>query len=320
MKALAGLLAALALGVILWLVACEGSTEGNAPAADTPVPAPAVRLTAAERLKWSRLPPDRSAIPIVLYHGIGPKSDFASLEDERIGLSLQDFARDMALIKNAGYQTVRLQTLIDFVQKKPVTLPPRPLLLTFGDGRVDTWTGADRLLRSMRFNAVLFVDAGTVDRGRNREYLSWSQLRDMQDSGRWELQLHAGKKGHTRIPSADDPDVEKPYYATLAKGESFADWQKRVRSDIEWGQETLADEVPSYQPRAFSPPFGDYGQSDPKLGDDLLGWLEDRYDAIFTQDENARANPGNAQPLGSIPRERDTSTDDLYDMLLTGEQ
>ena len=143
----------------------------------------------------------------------------------------------------------------------------------------------------------------------------------MQDSGRWELAAARRQEGAHADPLRRRPLMSKSRTTRRSrKGESFADWQKRVHSDIEWGQETLADEVPDYEPRAFSPPFGDYGQSDPKLGDDLLGWLKGRYDTIFTEDENARAKPGNAQPLGSIPRERDTSTDDLYDMLLTGEQ
>ena len=49
-----------------------------------------------------------------------------------------------------------------------------------------------------------------------------------------------------------------------------------MRSDIEWGQDTLADHVSDYAPLAFAPPYGSYGQdgtNDPKIPDDLLGWL-----------------------------------------------
>ena len=48
------------------------------------------------------------------------------------------------MIQHAGYQTIDLQTFVDFVQGKPVDLPPRPLLLTFDDARADSWTGARR--------------------------------------------------------------------------------------------------------------------------------------------------------------------------------
>ncbi len=78
-------------------------------------------------------------------------------------------------------------------------------------------------------------------------------------------------------------------------GESFEGWQDRVRSDIDWGQETLADHISAYRPLAFAPPFGSYGQdgtNDSRIPGDLLGWLKQRYAAIFTQDVTALAKPG----------------------------
>ena len=237
-------------------------------------------------------------------------------DDASYGVDVDEFARQLALIKHAGYETIDLKTFIDFVKRKPVELPPRPLLLTFDDGRLDSWTGADETLEKLDFTAVMFVDVGTVDDAEDPEYLTWTQLQAMQDSKRWNLQLHSGH-GHRFIQVDGKP---APYYATQDDGESFADWQKRVRSDIEWGEQTLADHIPGYEPLAFAPPYGNYGQADPRLGDDLLGWLSDRYDAVFTQDVNARAEPGNAQPLGRAPVERDTSTDAIYDMLISGEQ
>jgi hypothetical protein len=65
-----------------------------------------------------------------------------------------------------------------------------------------------------------------------------------------------------------------------------------VQSDIEWGEETLADHVPSYEPQAFALPYGSYGEdgtNDPRIPDELLGWLTEQFDVVFTQDVNARA-------------------------------
>ena len=146
---------------------------------------------------WAKLPPDRSAIPVLLYHGIGPESDFSNAADASYGIGADDFAKQMTMIQHAGYETIDLQTFIDFVQDKPVDLPPRPLLLTFDDARADSWTGADGILRKLHFNAVMFVDVGRVDGG-DPEYLTWQELATVQDSGRWQLQLHSGK-GHKQI-------------------------------------------------------------------------------------------------------------------------
>jgi poly-beta-1,6-N-acetyl-D-glucosamine N-deacetylase len=280
-----------------------------------------VTLTPEEKQVWAKLPPDRSAIPVLLYHGIGPESDFSNAADASYGIDADDFAKQMTEIHHAGYQTIDLRTFIDFVGKKHVDLPPRPLLLTFDDARADSWTGGDAILKKLKFTAVMFVDVGRVEAG-DREYLTWKELESAQDSGRWQLQLHSGK-GHVQIQHGPGDDDFGPFYAYKKQGEDFDGWQKRVRSDIEWGQRTLADHISAYKPLAFALPYGSYGQdgtNDARIPDDLLGWLTQRYDAVFTQDENARARPGATQPLGRIQVTRAVTGGELHQLLLSGKQ
>jgi biofilm PGA synthesis lipoprotein PgaB len=306
-----------ALLAALAFLALNGCGESGAA---KPLPASEVTLTPAEQEVWAKLPPDRSAIPVVVYHGIGPESDFSNSEDAAYGIDAQDFATQMTEIRHAGYQTVGLQTFLDFISGKPVDLPPRPLLLTFDDGRTDSWTGADGILRQLHFNAVMFVDVGRVDHG-DPEYLSWEELRTAQDSGRWELQLHSGQ-GHMMVRYGPAPDETGAYYAYEERREDFDAWRRRVRADIEWGQKTLAEQIPAYRPRAFAPPYGNYGQdgtNDERIPGDLLGWLTERYRAVFTQDRNALARAGSAQPLGRIQVTRKTTGGELHAMLLSGE-
>ena len=96
-----------------------------------------------------------------------------------------------------------------------------------------------------------------------------------------------------------------------------------MRSDIEWGQRTLADHISAYKPLAFAPPYGSYGQdgtNDAKIPDDLLGWLSSRYDAIFTQDVNFHVRPGNGPPLGRSQITRGITGGELHDRLQSGGQ
>ena len=188
---------------------------GATAAPRTPLPAPDVALSADEKELWAPLPPDRSAIPVLLYHGIGPESDFSNADDAAYGIGTEDFAKQMTMVRHAGYETIDLQTFIDFVQEKPVDLPPRPLLLTFDDARADSWTGGDGILRKLGFNAVMFVDVGRVDGG-DPEYLTWQELETVQDSGRWQLQLHSGE-GHQQIQYGPGDDDYGPYYAYISK-------------------------------------------------------------------------------------------------------
>ncbi len=317
MKAMAALVA-IACGGIFALAACGGGDAESAPR--TPRPAPEVLLTPDEQQVWAPLPPDRSAVPVLLYHGIGEESDFSNEADASHGVGFEDFAKQMTLIAEAGYQTIDLETFLRFVRGEPVDLPARPLLLTFDDARADSWTGADGILSELGFDAVMFVDVGRVAGG-DPEYLRWEELETVQESGRWDLQLHSGE-GHRQIQYGPGPDDFGPYYAYEEEGEDLDDWRERVRSDIEWGHETLADQIPSYEPLAFAPPYGSYGQdgtNDPRIPDDLLGWLTDEYDAVFTQDVNARAKPGAGQPHGRIQVTRATAGGDIYARLLSGE-
>jgi peptidoglycan/xylan/chitin deacetylase (PgdA/CDA1 family) len=281
---------------------------------------PEIALTPEEQEVWAPLPPDRSAIPVLLYHGIGPENDFSNADDASYGVGVEDFARQMTMIANAGYETIDLDTFVRFVGGEQVDLPPRPLLLTFDDARADSWTGGDGILEKLDFNAVMFVDVGRVENG-DPEYLTWAELETAQGSGRWQLQLHSGE-GHQQIRYGPGEDDFGPYYAYKEEGEDFDGWRERVRSDIEWGEETLSGHLAAYEPLAFALPYGSYGQdgtNDERIPDDLLGWLSARFDAVFTQDVNARAEPGSGQPLGRIQVTRAVSGGDLHARLLSGD-
>ena len=324
MKLSAPAVLVLSCGLALTAAGCGrsgGAAASCRPASPRiPIPAPEVVLTPEEKAVWAPLPPDRSAIPVLLYHGIGPPSDFSNSVDAEYGVNAYDFAKQMTLIKHAGYQTVGLQTFIDFVRGKTVKLPPRPLLLTFDDARADSWTGSESILHKLHFTAVMFVDVGRVSTC-DPEYLTWNELRGMERTGRWNNQLHAGPNGHTFIQYGSSASQTGAYYAYKKPGEDFSQWQDRVRSDIDAGQQQMTDELPQYSPLAFALPFGAYGQqgtNDERIPGDLLAWLTGRYEAVFTQDVNALAKPGSSQPLGRIQVTRATSGGQLHSELLRG--
>ena len=83
MKVSAVPLVAFTCGISLLVTACGGSSDESAPR--TPQPAPEVVLTAEEKQVWAPLPLDRSSVPVLLYHGIGPESDFSNAADATTG-------------------------------------------------------------------------------------------------------------------------------------------------------------------------------------------------------------------------------------------
>jgi peptidoglycan/xylan/chitin deacetylase (PgdA/CDA1 family) len=323
MRLSAAAVIALSCGLTLAATGCgkSGASSCRAESPRTPIAAPEVTLTPEEKAVWTPLPPDRSAVPVVLYHGVGAPTDFANAADAQYGIDPDDFAKQMTMIKHAGYQTIGLQTFVDFVRGRRVKLPPRPLLLTFDDGRADSWTGSESILKQLGFTAVMFVDVGRVS-ACDPEYLTWDELRAMTHGGRWTMQLHAGPDGHQYIQYGSSSDETGPYYAYKEPGEDFSQWQDRVRSDIEAGQQELDQQIPGYKPLAFALPYGAYGQqgtNDKRIPSDLLAWLTGRYEAVFTQDENALAQSGSHQPLGRIQVTRATTGGELHSELQTGQ-
>ena len=165
-------------------------------------------LTADDREVWAPAPPDPAVVPVLLYHGVAPVSGFSKRADADLGVDPEDFARQMALLDHAGYDTITLGEFIRFIRREQVRLPPRPLLLTFDGARLDSWTGSDATLRKLGLHAVLFVDVGRVA-DEDPEYLTWRELNSLQRSGRWEVQLQSGT-GHHQIRYGPAPDERGP--------------------------------------------------------------------------------------------------------------
>ena len=248
-----------------------------------------------------RGPPRRAAVPTLVYRGLTP----------------EDFARQMVLLDHAGYETITLETFVRFVKREDVSLPPRPLLLTFDGGRLDSWTGTDGILRELGFTAVLFVDVGRVEEA-DPEYLTWEELSRLEGGRRWDVQLQSGT-GHRQIQYGPSPDDVGPFYAYRGSEEVLGGWRERVFSDITYGEEQLAAHVRGYEPLAFAPPYGNYGQAgtnDQRIQRELLLRLLMSFQAVFTQDRSGFAAPGSGNPLGRIEVARDVTEAELHTLLV----
>jgi hypothetical protein len=277
-----------------------GPQSSDRPPERAPIAPPRVELTAADREMWTPAPPDRSAIPVLLYDEVTPDV----------------FARQMTLLDHAGYDTVTLGDLVRFIRREKVRLPAHPLVLTFDGGHLDSWTRRDGVLRKLGLSAVIFVDVGRVEK-QDPKYLTWAELGALQRSGRWEVQLQSGT-GNQQVRYGPRSADVGPFYAYRGTDEVLGGWRERVFSDISYGEQQLTLRVPGYRPVAFAPPDGNYGQAgtnDPRIPRLLLARLELSFKLIFTQDRSGFAVPGDTNPVGRTEVGRDMSDAELHALL-----
>ena len=322
MSSVRKLIPALAAALVLAAAGCSGDPR-PAPRAAAVQPAPAVpaaaELTAEDRAVW-RAPRDTPGrIPVLLYHGIADRADFANQADAFYAVEPADFAKQMALLHHAGYRAITLDQFRKFHAGEDVHLPDHPILITFDDARADSLRNADPVLARYGWSAVMFVDVGAVT-ARSPEYAPWQQIAAMQRSGRWEMQLHAGR-GHHNIRYGPGEREVGPFYAyrDAPHGETLAGWQRRVTADLAWGEQQLRRHVPGYWPLAFAPPFGAYGQldtNDPAIPRLMARELHERFGLIFVQADAHPAHPGEPA-VTRLQLDRTTTGGDLHNWLET---
>jgi peptidoglycan/xylan/chitin deacetylase (PgdA/CDA1 family) len=312
-------LAVLGAVLALWAAGCADDGEPARRAVAATVAPPPVQLTAEDRAIWRTPRTGRSRIPVLLYHGVAERAEFGNQADAFYAVAPPEFAKQMALLHHAGYAAITLEQFRRFHAGEPVDLPAHPLLITFDDGRADAARNADRVLAKYGWSAVMFVDVGAVTGGA-AEYATWEQLAAMQRSRRWSIQLHAGRGHHNIRYGAGEREVG-PFYAyrDALHGETLADWHRRVVADLEWGESELRRHVPGYEPLAFAPPFGAYGQldtNDPEIPRLMRRELRERFGIVFVQEDPHPARPGDPE-VTRLQLDRTTTGGQLHDWLET---
>lgn len=214
-------------------------------------------------LDWLKNNPDQTVVPILLYHGVTEFNRDPMLAYP-VHLTLRIFKDQMAGIKNAGYTPITTDDLLAWYYKdKP--LPKKPILITFDDGRLDNFRFADPVLQKYNLKATMFVPIANVEGHLPPSYVSWDQINQYQNTGRWEFQAH-GDLGHSRIQIDQVGHeglflVNRMWLDDKKRLETIDEWKKRILEDHKNGQNKIAQRT-GKTPLAFAFPEGTFGQID----------------------------------------------------------
>jgi poly-beta-1,6-N-acetyl-D-glucosamine N-deacetylase len=231
------------------------------------LPAPEVSLTPAESALANTIPSYREAVPVLEYHGV------TDTNPNQNTVSTRMFAAHLAALKKAGFTSISLNTLEDFISGRPVTLPDRPLVITVDDGEANTWSRVDPILEKYGFNAVGFIITGSVVSSNTPSYyLNESQLQSLAHTGRWEFGGHTHRLHHYQpVPGGGDGTMlDHRLLLPSGEAETHEQWAQRVDGDLAASQQFFQDKL-GHRAEVFAYPFSEDGQNsnDPLIQEEL---------------------------------------------------
>lgn len=199
------------------------------------------------------------SIPVLIYHGVLSKSDGSP-----INITEARFKDHMFALKRAGYETITLDELYRFA-KGELVVPQKSIVITFDDGRSDSYYGSDPILASVDYSAAMFVITRYADEAKTGGYyLSAEEVAMLEESGRWEVGAHS-KEGHVDYPIDKEGTMGHFFSNRLWKEdeqriETEKEFETRITHDFAISQSYL-EELLGKPIKTFAFPFGDFGQN-----------------------------------------------------------
>jgi peptidoglycan/xylan/chitin deacetylase (PgdA/CDA1 family) len=144
-------------------------------------PAPPALRPPADLVLPARLPHRLLAVPILMYHRIGPIARSAPAITDALTVTPPVFDAQMRWLRRDGFHAITQLQLFDALEHG-MRLPPSPVLITFDDGYRDVLWNAAPLLHRLRMPATAYVITGRIDDG-DPSFLSWPELRRLRARG-----------------------------------------------------------------------------------------------------------------------------------------
>lgn len=135
---------------------------------------------------------EEKKIPIITYHHIVTDNGL----ENAFTITLEKFKNDMLELKRAGYQTIFIKDMIDYVENGQ-ELPEKSVAITFDDGYLSNYQHAYPILKELGMKATISIIGWSVGQNKYKNtekdiipHFSWEQAREMYLSGVFDIQNH----------------------------------------------------------------------------------------------------------------------------------
>ncbi len=126
-------------------------------------------------------------VPILLYHYVEYVKDKGDTIRQSLNINPYIFEKQIQTLKDAGYTFITAGDLGKVLDAE-MSLPRKPIIITFDDGYEDFYTDVLPILKKYNVKATAYIVAGVVGR---LNYMSRDEIRKAKESGLVEIGAHS---------------------------------------------------------------------------------------------------------------------------------
>lgn len=114
-------------------------------------------------------------VSVLFYHHVEPLRDAQKAGHAQFTVDNGIFDQQMSYLKEHGYMTVPVDTIVDGITNKKM-LHPKTVALTFDDGYADMYTYVYPILKKYGFVGNFAISTGLLE---NSGYMNWAQVTEI---------------------------------------------------------------------------------------------------------------------------------------------
>ena len=211
----------------------------------------------SEVLQATALPDETvsRAVPVLMWHNLAEESS------GDMTISVDTFRAQIEALHEAGFKTVSLQQLYDYVHFG-TELPEKPIVLTFDDGYFSNYEYAFPILQEYDMQATIFAIGVSVGKDTYKDtdhamtpHFGADEAREMVDSGLISVQSHTFDMH--QWPPFEDGNAQVRETLLPFDGEADADYEAAVEADFAESRELL-ESITGQPVNALAFPEGAY--------------------------------------------------------------
>ena len=193
----------------------------------------------SEVLQATALPDETVSrdVPVLMWHNLAEESS------GDMTISVDTFRAQIEALHEAGFKTVSLQQLYDYVHFG-TELPEKPIVLTFDDGYFSNYEYAFPILQEYDMQATIFAIGVSVGKDTYKDtdhamtpHFGADEAREMVDSGLISVQSHTFDMH--QWPPFEDGNAQVRETLLPFDGEADADYEAAVEADFAESRELL---------------------------------------------------------------------------------